>query len=67
MPPERSGHQVTGLGSGSADPQPTQRLLARADRHRGVLGLMRVDPIITVAMVTLQVIIKGREDRGRHA
>jgi len=43
--PGRGPHQQPlRLGSAGGYPQLTQRLLGRADRHRGVRGLVRIDP-----------------------
>jgi hypothetical protein len=38
------GQEPLGLRNAGADPQLTQRLLRRADRHRRVRGLVRIDP-----------------------
>ena len=38
------GQQPLRLGGAGTDPQLTQRLLGRADRHRRVRGLVRVNP-----------------------
>jgi hypothetical protein len=40
----RPGNQLPGLVRAGPHPQLAQRLLGRADRHRGVRALMRVDP-----------------------
>ena len=43
-PARRPRPQLFRLGRASLHPQLTQRLLARADRHRRVRALVRVDP-----------------------
>jgi hypothetical protein len=66
-PARRPLHQLAGLGRGGADPQPAQWLLGHADRHRGMRGLVRIDPDHHGRHGQLQDIIKGTGNRGGHA
>ena len=58
------GQQPLRLGSAGADPQLTQRLLRRADRHRRVRGLVRIDPDHHCRHGTLLPLVPGKTVAG---
>jgi hypothetical protein len=65
-PGRRPGQQAFRLDSAGADPQLTQRLLHRADRHCRVRGLLRIDPDHHCRHGNTPSLPAGK-DRGGHA
>jgi hypothetical protein len=65
-PGRRPGQQALRLDSAGADPQLTQRLLRRADRHCRVRGLVRIDPDHDYRHGNTPSLPVGK-DRGGHA
>ena len=61
----RPTQQPLRLPGRGTDPQLAERLLRRADRHRGVRSLVRSTPIITAVISTLQVLIPGMQEPRR--
>ena len=65
-PGRRPRQQPLRLDRAGADPQLTQRLLRRADRHRRVRGLVRIDPDHHYHH-GLPLSVTAGKDRGGHA